>query len=497
MGGNTMKNILLAASECVPFIKTGGLADVIGALPKYIDKTEYDVRVILPKYTCIDQAMLCDLRKVASCAVTLNWRHQYVALWETKLEDITYYFIENDFYYSVETPYGEIHKDAEAFAFFSKAVLTVLPLAGFCPDVIHCNDWQTGWIPVFLKEQFKGNFYKNIKTIFTIHNMRFQGRWNLDAYKDITGLPDRCFAYDKLEHFGDASPFKGGVVYSDAVTTVSKTYALEIQTEDYGEGLSELMQYRSPVMTGIVNGLDTVLHDPAADPLILHNYDVDTFGEYKVLNKIALQEELDLTADPAVFLIGMVSRITDQKGFDLVLEKLDTLMEYEDIQIALQGTGDPVYQDQLRRIAARYPGRIAVRIQYSEQLAHRIYASADAFLMPSHFEPCGLSQLISLRYGTIPMVRATGGLKDTVLPFDAKAKTGNGFRFQEYDADAMLETILTAYELYKTDEKQWNGLIRRAMAQDYSWDRSAAEYEALYQLERDTAVLSGEEVSVV
>lgn len=475
-----MKNILLVASEAVPFIKTGGLADVIGALPKYFDKSIYDVRVMIPKYTCIDQELTAGFSKLATCSVTLNWRHQHVSVYTMNVEGITYYLLENDEYFSGDTPYGELHVDAEKFAFFAKAALTVLPLIGFKPDVIHCNDWQTGFIPVFLKEQFKKHFYAKTGTIFTIHNMRFQGRWSLDAYKDITGLPNHCFTFDKLEHYGDANPFKGGISYCDYVTTVSKTYAKEIQTPSYGEGLEGLMEYRKNDLMGIVNGLDTNIYHPVKDPMLAVNFSLKTRREGKVANKLALQKEVGLFISPDSFLIGMVSRLTDQKGFDLVVEKIDALMKYPDIQIVLQGTGDAYYQNRLQECADKYPGRIVVKIQYSEGLARRIYASADAFLMPSMFEPCGLSQLIALRYGTVPMVRQTGGLKDTVKPWNVKKNTGNGFGFVEYQADDMLQMILDAYHLYKNDRDTWEKLADRGMKQDHSWKKSAAAYAKLY-----------------
>lgn len=475
-----MKKILIAASESVPFIKTGGLADVIGALPKYFDKNEYDVRVIIPKYVCMDNSLLDGFSKVATCTVTLNWRHQYASVYRGTTDGITYYLIENDSYFTGDAPYGQIHTDAEKFAFFSKAVLTVLPLVGFCPDVIHCNDWQTGLLPVFLKEQFTKVFYKNIRTLFTIHNMRFQGRWSMDAYHDITGLPYTCFTYDKLESYGDANVLKGGIVYADYVTTVSKTYAREIQTSEYGEGLDALMRYHKDKLFGIVNGLDTEIFNPQTDDMLVAGFSVKNRAKQKPVNKKALQEELELHISEDVFLIGMVSRLTDQKGFDMVVEKIDALMEYPDIQIALQGTGDPYYQNRLRTFAEKYPGRIAVKIQYSEVLAHRIYGSADAFLMPSVFEPCGLSQLISLQYGTVPMVRRTGGLKDTVKPYKKDKNTGNGFAFSTCSADDMMDMILQAYSIFKEDKEAWSKLADRGMRQDHSWRRSAAKYAKLY-----------------
>ena len=478
-----MKKILIAASEAVPFIKTGGLADVIGALPKYFSTEEYDVRVILPKYACADQTEMSDLKKIVECDVILNWRKQYAGVLSKKKDGITWYFIDNEYYFAGDNPYDQIYLAAEKFAFFSKAVLTVLPLIDFCPDVIQCNDWQTSWIPVFLKAQFPDAFYKQIKTIFTIHNMRFQGRWYMDAYRDITGLPDSYFTMDTLECYGQGNPFKGGVLFADFVTTVSKSYAQEIQQPMGGEGLDGVMRLRSGELFGITNGIDTSLYNTMTDPLLVNNYDIESWKSAKRLNKQALQKELGLVKNENAFLIGMVSRLTDQKGFDLVMEKIDTLMEDPDIQIAVQGTGEKQYEQMFLHYAEKYTGRIAVKIQYSETLAHRIYASADAFLMPSQFEPCGLSQLISLHYGTVPMVRETGGLKDTVIPYDGKAESdGTGFTFQEYNADAMLEMIRWAKAVFCQDYETWSQIARRGMEANFSWKKSAAEYAHLFDL---------------
>lgn len=477
-----MKKILLTASEAVPFIKTGGLADVVGALPRYFDPEQYDVRVMIPKYACMDQTLAAKFEKVAACEVELNWRKQYAGVLMYRSEGITWYMIDNEYYFAGSEPYGHIYLDAEKFAFFSKAVLTVLPLIDFCPDVIHCNDWQTGWIPVFLKAQFQDAFYRHIKTIFTIHNMRFQGRWYMDAYRDITGLPDEYFTMDKLESYGQANPFKGGIVFSDFVTTVSQSYAWEIQESVGGEGLDGLMRQRSGELFGIVNGLDYKVYDPVSDPLIVENFDADSWDTKKKRNKKALQKELGLKVSEDVFLIGMVSRMTDQKGFDLVAAKLDELMEYPDIQIAVQGTGEDRYQDMFRTFSHRYPGRIAAKIQYSETLAHRIYASADAFLMPSMFEPCGLSQMISLRYGTVPMVRETGGLKDTVQPYEAKGCKGNGFTFVSYNADDMMQMVGRAHDVFKNHKEDWKTIALHGMEQDHSWEKSVKEYAKLYEM---------------
>lgn len=478
-----MKKVLLAASEAVPFIKTGGLADVIGSLPKYFDKKEYDVRVILPKYACMDRSLLQGFKKTAETEVCLNWRKQYAGVYQSEEDGIIYYLIDNEYYFAGPAPYDQIYLDAEKFAYFSKAVLTVLPLLDFQPDIIHCNDWQTGLIPVFLKAQFQGDdFYRHIKTMFTIHNMRFQGRWYMDAYRDITGLPDSCFTMDTMECYGQANPFKGGIVESDIITTVSESYAREIQERDGGEGLDGLMQARSCRLFGIINGLDYSVYNPETDPMIVENFNVENWKDKKKLNKKALQEQMELGVRDDVFLIGMVSRMTDQKGFDLVVQKIEEIMELKDIQLVLQGSGEEKYESMLVSFSEKYKGRMAVKIGYSEELAHVIYASSDAFLMPSMFEPCGLSQLISLRYGTVPVVRETGGLKDTIRSYKEDNQTGTGFSFAAYHADDMMSVIRYAYDIYKNHKEQWSGIVSRGMQQDYSWIKSAEKYAELYDM---------------
>lgn len=478
-----MKKILLAASEAVPVIKTGGLADVTGALPKYFDKDKFDVRVIIPKYACIDPSMLSGFQKIAEGEVNLGWRKQYAGVLEGQIEGITYYLIDNEYYFAGPAPYDNIFLDAEKFAYFSKAVLTVLPLIGFQPDIIHCNDWQTGLLPVFLKAQFQNDsFYRYIKTIFTIHNMRFQGRWYIDAYRDITGLPDEYFTMDKLESYGQANPLKGGVVFSDLITTVSESYALEIQQQSGGEGLDGLMRARADQLYGILNGIDNTVYDPGTDAYLDCNFDEDSWEQKKGTNKKALQKEMGLEEAPDAFLIGMVSRLTDQKGYDLVMSKIDEIMSLEGVQIALQGTGEAKYENMIKSYESRYPGRISAQFVYSERTAHRIYASADALLMPSMFEPCGLSQLMSMRYGTVPMVRETGGLKDTVLPYNSGTKTGTGFTFFQYSPDEMMKMITGAYEIYTDRKEEWSGIVQRDMKQDFSWSKSMEKYAELYEM---------------
>ena len=475
-----MKKILFAASEAVPFIKTGGLADVAGSLPKYFNAKEYDVRIMLPKYACMNSAYAADLTRVLECQVDLNWRSQYAGVLTTKINGITCYLIDNEYYFAGPAPYDNIYLDAEKFAFFDKAVLTVLPLLDFCPDIIHCHDWQTGLIPVFLNAQFKQDpFYRYIRTVHTIHNMKFQGRWYIDAVKDITGLPDEYFSYDKLESYGKANLLKGGLVYADAITTVSQTYAEEIQATEGGEGLDGLMRARSGDLVGICNGIDYHEFDPSNDSLIYTNLkdDVKTF---KAENKRRLQEEHALIPDDNAFLIGIVSRLTDQKGMDLLAYIKEEIMEIPGVQMIILGTGESRYENMMRDFATRYPGRVSVFIHYSDMIAHRIYAGCDAFLMPSLFEPCGLSQMMALRYGTVPCVRETGGLKDTVEAYNEFEHTGTGFSFHNYNAHEMLYMIRYANKIFRDAPEEWEGIIRRGMACDYSWNHSAREYEVLY-----------------
>ena len=476
-----MKNVLFIASEAVPFIKTGGLADVAGSLPKYFDKTKYDVRVMIPNYKCISQNYKDQMHFVTSFYMDLAWRSQYVGVLEMEYDGVQFYFIDNEYYFNGFKPYGYIHEDIEKFAFFSKASLSALPLINFKPDIIHCHDWQTGLIPVYMKERFhEGDFFRDMKSIMTIHNLKFQGIWDMKAVKDITGLPDSYFTSDKLEAFGDANYLKGGIVYADKVTTVSNSYAEEIKTPFYGEKLDGLMRARSNDLVGIVNGIDYEEFNPETDKRIVRNYNQVTFRKEKFKNKIALQKELGLEENPDAFMLGIVSRLTDQKGLDLVECVLDQICA-EDVQLVVLGTGEGKYQDMFTYYSRKYPERVSANIFYSEALSHRIYASCDAFLMPSLFEPCGLSQLMSLRYGTVPIVRETGGLKDTVMPYNEYEQTGTGFSFANYNAHEMLGVLRYAMRVYYTQRKCWNGIAERAMREDFSWKKSAETYARLYE----------------
>ena len=476
-----MKKILFAASEGVPFIKTGGLADVVGSLPKCVDKEYFDVRVIIPKYSCMRQEMKDKMEYVTHFYMDYNWKNEYVGVLKAEVEGITYYFIDSEYYFNGFKPYGDnVLFEIEKYAYFSKAVLSALPLIGFQPDIIHCHDWQTGLIPVYLRERFQGDlFYHDIKSVMTIHNLKFQGKWDIKAVKSITGLSDYFFTSDKLESFKDANLLKGGLVYADAITTVSETYAQEIMTDFYGEGLNGLLRARVNDLRGIVNGIDYTEFDPATDKNLTNNYDAITFRKEKVKNKIKLQERLGLKKDPKAMMIGLISRLTDQKGLDLVAYMMDELCQ-DNIQFVVVGTGEERYENMFRHFAWKYGDKVSANIYYSDELAHQVYASSDAFLMPSLFEPCGLSQLIALRYGTVPIVRETGGLKDTVEPYNEYESTGTGFSFSNYNAHEMLACIRNAERIYYDRKREWNKIIDRGMAADFSWHKSALKYQEMY-----------------
>ncbi len=475
-----MKKVLFVASECVPFIKTGGLADVVGSLPKYMNKEEFDIRVMIPNYVVIPDSMKEKMKFKTQFYMDLSWRNQYVGVKELVYSGIQFYFIDNEFYFCGCTPYGNIYEDIEKFAFFCKACLSVLPILDFRPDIIHCHDWQTGLIPVYLKDKFTGReFYPGIKTIMTIHNLKFQGVWDVKTIKDITGLSDCYFTPDKLEAYGEANFLKGGIVYSDYVTTVSKSYSEEIKTPFYGEGLDGLMRARSNSLSGIINGIDYEEYNPETDTQIYHNYTVRNFRKEKIKNKRALQQEIGLELNDKRFMIGIVSRLTDQKGVDLIEYVIEELCS-EDTQLVVLGTGEQKYEHMFRHFAWKYNDRVSADIFYSDERAHKIYAACDAFLMPSLFEPCGLSQLISLRYGTIPIVRETGGLRDTVEPYNEYENTGTGFSFLNFNAHEMLSVIRYAKNIFFNKKREWNKIIDRGMERNFSWNNSAGLYEKLY-----------------
>ena len=478
-----MKRILFATSEAVPFIKTGGLADVCGALPKTFDHKDWDVRVVIPNYSCIPEKYRSQFEYVThfymACGSYIP--SKYVGVLQYKLDGVTYYFIDNQEYFNCFVPYGDMRYDIEKFTFFDKAVLSMLPLIGFRPDIIHCHDWQAGLIPVYLKNEFQADsFFWGIRSIMTIHNLKFQGIWDVKTMKGLTGFSSDLFVPDKLEFNKDANMLKGGLVYADYITTVSDTYAQEIQTEYYGEGLNGLLSARHFDMQGIVNGIDYDEWNPETDQLIAKSYNAKTFRKEKVKNKIELQRELGLNQDPKAMMIGIVSRLTDQKGFDLIAYVMDELCQ-DNIQLVVLGTGEEQYENMFRHFAWKYAGKVSANIFYSDDLSHRLYAGCDAFLMPSLFEPCGLSQLMSLRYGTVPIVRETGGLKDTVEAYNEYEKTGTGFSFTNYNAHEMLATVRYAEQIYYDKKRDWNKIVERGMEKDFSWKNSAKLYEELYE----------------
>ncbi|MBQ9808225.1 MAG: glycogen synthase GlgA [Ruminococcus sp.] len=478
-----MKNILFAASECVPFIKTGGLADVVGALPQYINKNEFDVRVIMPYYTCIPEKYRNDFKYVTHFYMDYGLRPDglHVGIMEYEYNGIKFYFVDNEYYFKCDSPYSSDMKwDIERFTFFSKAVLAILPVIGFRPDIIHCHDWQASLIPVFLHTAFATNpFFSSTKTIMTIHNLKFQGVWDIETFKYNTALPDYMFTSDKLEFHKGANMLKGGLVYADYITTVSETYAEEIKYPFYGEQLDGLLRARAASLRGIVNGIDYKVYDPSNDKKIFAEYTSKNAKEQKAVNKEKLQEQLGLPVDRDKYMIAIISRLTDQKGLDLVNYTIERICD-EFTQFVVIGTGDPRYENMFKHYQWKYPERVSANILYSDDLAHKLYAAADAMLMPSLFEPCGLTQLISLRYGTVPIVRETGGLKDTVQPYNEFDGTGTGFSFANYNGDEMLGVINYSKHIYYNHRDQWDKMVVRGMEADFSWNSSARQYEGMY-----------------
>lgn len=478
-----MKKILFAASECVPFVKTGGLADVCGALPKEFDKDNWDVRVVMPNYNCIPEHFRNQMKYVTHFYMSAgSYIHdKYVGVLQYEFEGITYYFIDNLEYFGGDKPYSDFRTDIEKFTYFDKAVLSMLPLIGFKPDLIHCHDWQTGLIPVYLKNEFQGDmFFWGIKTIMTIHNLKFQGVWDIKTMQNLTGFPMDLFTPDKLEFKEGANMLKGGIVYSDYITTVSDTYAFEIQTPEYGEGLDGLLTARHFDMQGIVNGIDYSNYNPQTDTKLYVNYNSENWRKKKYLNKEKLQKDLGLAVDKKKFMIGLVSRLTDQKGLDLINHVMEGIVD-EDTQFVIIGTGESQYENMFRHYAWKYPDRVSANISYNDELARKLYAAADAFLMPSRFEPCGLTQLISFRHGTVPIVRETGGLKDTIIPYNEYENIGDGFSFHDYNADDMLYVINYAKYVFFNNKRRWNQIVDRGITKDFSWNASKFRYESLYR----------------
>ncbi|WP_071460481.1 glycogen synthase GlgA [Bacillus massilinigeriensis] len=469
--------VLFAVSECVPFVKSGGLADVAGTLPAELAKLGSDVRVILPKYTIVPHEYKMKMKKRKEFIVRVGWRRQYCGIEEMEHAGIIYYFVDNEYYFKRNRMYGDFD-DGEKFAYFNRAVLEALFELDFFPDILHCHDWHAGMIPFLLRTQYnQDSRCQNIRTVFTIHNLQFQGILPPETLGDLLGLSYRYFNADQLEFYGNINFMKAGLISADKITTVSPTYKEEIQTAYYGERLDGVLRLRDRDLEGILNGIDYLLYDPEHDGLLDATYHSENL-EGKKQNKASLQRELGLPLSDRP-LIVMVTRLTGQKGLDLVKGVFHELME-TDIQLAILGTGDHDFEQFLNRMASLYPDNFKAWIGFDEGLAHRFYAGGDMFLMPSRFEPCGLSQLIAMRYGTVPIVRETGGLNDTVHSYNEWEKTGSGFTFTCFNAHDMLHTIERAIGFYGRKE-EWGKLVSSIMKLDYSWKVSAKEYHTLYQ----------------
>ena len=467
------------AAEAVPFAKTGGLADVAGSLPKALKADGVDVRVIMPKFGKIPEAYRNAMEHVYDGELPVAWRKKYVGLDKYELDGVTYYFVDNEEYFNREGFYG-YDDDAERFSFFSRAVLDLLPEVDFWPDVIHTNDWHAGLVNVFLKLEHMGDArYERIKTVYTIHNLKYQGVFPKDVMPDVLGLDWKYFNNGDLEFYDAVNFMKGGIIYADAITTVSKTYAKEIQYPYFGEHLDGLLRSREQDLSGIVNGIDYDVYNPRTDKYIFETYDEGSLDR-KLDNKTELQKSLGLPERRKVPLIAIVSRLVEPKGMDLVVRMMDEILQHEDIQLVVLGTGEKRYEDWFKGLAWRYPKKVSVNIYFSNELAQRIYAGADIFLMPSNYEPCGIGQLIALRYGTIPVVRQTGGLKDTVQQYNKYTQEGNGFVFDNYNAHEMMYALKRALSFYGNYEI-WHKIQLNAVQSDFSWKRSAKEYEALYK----------------
>lgn len=471
--------ILFAASEAFPFIKTGGLGDVAYALPKALREMGIDIRVILPRYSEIAKDYVDNMKKIVEFKVKLGWRNQYCGLLATEYQGIPFYFIDNEYYFKRPNAYGDFD-DGEKFSFFSKGILEAINyIEDFQPDVLHCNDWHSAVAIPLLKEQYKNSEkHKDIKTILTIHNLKYQGVFAKEMLYELLNLGMEYFSEDKLKFYNAINFLKGGIIYSDAVTTVSKTYAEEIKTEYYGEGLHGLLLGRGNNLYGIVNGVDTDINNPSTDKEIFINYDANSIDK-KLENKEELQRLLSLPVNKDIPMIAMVARLEEQKGLELVREVIEELLK-EDIQFVVLGTGNQRYEDMFKFFAWKHPNKMSTHIYFDNSLAQKLYAASDLFLMPSRFEPCGISQLIALRYGSIPIVRETGGLNDTVTAYNEFIHEGNGFSFNRFNSQDMLYTIRRAIGFYNNKEL-WNRIVTNAMQGDYSWSKSAEEYVGVYR----------------
>ena len=474
--------VAFIGSECYPFIKTGGLGDVMYALPRALIRQDCEVRVFMPYYKCIPEKYKKDMvyRGSFMMDLCLDGRTFYVGIMETVVDGVIYDFIDNREFFDWGNPYTGLWEDIPKYCYFSKAALAVLNYMEWIPDVIHCHDWQAGLVPVYLRTRFADTPVGRARTVLTIHNLRFQGICGIPHMKYWTGLPDYLFDYPVFkQNDDDANMFKAGLAYADRITTVSATYAQEIQTTFFGEGLNDHLSYHSTKLKGIVNGIDVEQWDPARDALLPERYDASSAIAQKKADKRALQEKLGLEVDENKYVIGLISRLTDQKGLDLVNAIFQDMLD-DNTQVVILGTGDPRYEGSFRYYESVNKGKVCAYIQYNEALAHQIYAGSDALLVPSLFEPCGLTQLIAMRYGTVPIVRETGGLKDTVKAYNPETNEGNGFTFVDYMTSELLGAIDRSKDLYFNDRGRWDEMVLRDMAKDVSWENSAKQYLDLY-----------------
>ncbi len=476
------RSVAFIGSECYPFVKTGGLGDVMSALPKSLAKLNIDVKVIIPRYKCIPQRFQEKMEYRGSFDMNLcsDGKQYYVGIMEYQEDGVVYDFIDNDEFFSWGNPYTNLIDDIPKFCYFAKAALAALNYLNWTPDVVHCHDWQAALVPLYLRTCFQDTDVGRAISVLTIHNLKFQGIYDRKKIQYWSGLPDYVFNKDcMIQNWLDANMLKGGIAYSNKVTTVSNTYAWEIQTEEYGEGLAEHLRYHNNKILGIVNGIDTDIWNPATDKLLAADYDEKSAIKNKKINKKALQESLGLDVDEHKMVIGLISRLTNQKGLDLVNDVIPGIMD-EHTQVVVLGTGDSQYENTFRYYENKYKGNFCAYIAYNENVAHNIYAGCDALLVPSRFEPCGLTQLIAMRYGAVPIVRETGGLKDTVQPYNMFENTGNGFTFDRYESGLLYDAINRAKTLYFENRKSWDDMVIRDMNKDVSWEKSAKQYKDMY-----------------
>ncbi len=470
--------VLFVASEASPFIKTGGLGDVMGALPQALKRLGVDARVVIPRYRNIKYEYQQKMQFLKWFTVPVGWRNQYCGVFQYEYKGVIYYFIDNEYYFARNEIYGH-YDDGEKFAFFDRAALQFLKEIGWQPDILHCNDWQAGMVPVLHKfEYIRDPFYSGMKTMFSIHNLFFKGNFSPEILPELFGYDLTPMRNGSLEHLGGVSFLKGGLNYCDQITTVSKSYAEEIKTREYGEKLDSLLRARSCYLKGIVNGIDYEEYNPQTDQYIFRNYNLKCVKN-KTENKLMLQSQLNLPRRADVPMIGLISRLTHQKGCDLIINIIDRLLQ-RDIQFVILGTGDYLYEETFRNLQYRYPDKVSANIRFDDGLAHKIYAASDMFMMPSLFEPCGLGQLIALRYGSVPIVRETGGLRDTITPYNKYTGEGNGFGFKNYNSNELMVVTEYALELYY-NKPVWKHIVEHAMTSDNSWDKAAREYGLLYE----------------